>query len=149
MSICMVIHSCKTVFSLGLNILKLKFQVHMQCKIIPKNGSAGKESACNTGDTGDSGWIPGSRRFPGGGDGNPLQYSWLDNPMDRGAWRVTDHRVSRSQTWLKWHSNSRCTLKLILKTVYIECLNVKNYINWIIISGSILCNFISLSYICL
>ena len=47
----------------------------------------GKESACNEGDTGDAGSIPGSGRFPGGGYGNPLQYSCLENPMDRGAWR--------------------------------------------------------------
>ena len=43
------------------------------------NGSAGKESACNAGDIGDSGWIPGLGRSPGGGNGNPLQYSHLKN----------------------------------------------------------------------
>ena len=46
----------------------------------------GKESACNAGDAGDQGLIPGSGRFPGEGNGNPLQYSCLDNLMDRGAW---------------------------------------------------------------
>ena len=46
-------------------------------------GSAGKESACNAG---DPGLILGSRRSPGGGHGNQLQYSCLKNPMDRGAW---------------------------------------------------------------
>jgi len=45
-------------------------------------GSVGEESACNAGDTG---LIPGSRRSPGEGNGNPLQYSCLGNPMDRGA----------------------------------------------------------------
>ena len=45
------------------------------------DGSASKDSTCNTGDTD---LIPGSGRFPGGGDGNPLQYSCLENPMDRG-----------------------------------------------------------------
>ena len=40
----------------------------------------------NAGDAGDSGWIPGLRRSPGEGDGNLLQYSYLGNPMDRGAW---------------------------------------------------------------
>ena len=49
-------------------------------------GSAGKESACNVGDLG---WIPGLGKFPGGGYDNPLQYSCLENPMDRGAWCVT------------------------------------------------------------
>ena len=47
------------------------------------HGSAGKESTCHAGDPGDSGLIPGSRRSPGGGNGNSLQYSCLENPMDR------------------------------------------------------------------
>ena len=47
------------------------------------------------------GLIPGSERFPGAGRGNPLQYSCLENPMDRGAWQVTVHGVTKSQTWLK------------------------------------------------
>ena len=59
-----------------------------------------KESSCNAGDTGD-GLIPGSGRSSGGGHGNPLQYSCLENPMDRGAWRATVHRVAKSWTWLK------------------------------------------------
>ena len=45
--------------------------------------------------------IPGLERFPGGGFGNPLQYSSLENPMDRGAWWAAVHRVTRSQTQLK------------------------------------------------
>ena len=49
------------------------------------NGSVGKESACNAGDTGDASSIPGSGTSPGGGNGNPLQYSYLKNPKDRGA----------------------------------------------------------------
>ena len=44
---------------------------------------------------------PGSGRFPRGGHGNPLQYSCMENPMDRGAWRATVHRVTRSWAWLK------------------------------------------------
>ena len=47
---------------------------------------SGKESACQCRDTGDMGLILGSGRSPGGGNGNPLQYSCLENPMDRGAW---------------------------------------------------------------
>ena len=46
----------------------------------------GKESASNAGDSGDTGSIPGPGRSPGGGRGNPLQYSCLENPMDREAW---------------------------------------------------------------
>ena len=58
-------------------------------------GSDGKESACNAG---DSGSIPGSGRFPGGGNGNPLQYSYLRNPMDRGAGWATVHEFAKSWT---------------------------------------------------
>ena len=60
-------------------------------------GSDSKESACHVGDLGS---IPGLGRSPGGGHGNPLQYSCLGNPMDRGAWLATVHGVSRSQTRL-------------------------------------------------
>ena len=56
----------------------------------------GKESACNAGDTGDPGSIPGLGRSPGGGHGNSLQCSCLENPMDRGAWPATVHVVTRA-----------------------------------------------------
>ena len=64
-----------------------------------------KESACNAGDTGS---IPESGRSPGGGHGNPLQYSCLENPMDRGAWWATVHSVTQNQTWLKRPSIHAC-----------------------------------------
>ena len=55
------------------------------------------------GDTGDVGLIPGSGKSPGGGNGNPLQYSCLGNPMNRGAWWATVHGVTKSQTrWTGW-----------------------------------------------
>ena len=60
-------------------------------------GPDSEESACNEG---DRGLIPGSGRSPGEGRGNPLQYSRLENPMDRGAWRATVHGVAKSQTRL-------------------------------------------------
>ena len=56
------------------------------------SSSNDKESACNAGDLG---LIPGLERSPGGGHGNPLQYSCLESPIDRGAWRSTVHGVSR------------------------------------------------------
>ena len=59
-------------------------------------GSVGKESTCNTGDEGDAGSISGLGRFPGEGNGNPLEYSCLENSMDRGAWRATVHEVEKS-----------------------------------------------------
>ena len=58
------------------------------------SGSASKESAC---DAGDLGSIPGLGRSPGEGNGNPPQFSCLGNPMDRGAWQVTVHRVAKSR----------------------------------------------------
>ena len=61
------------------------------------DGSAGKESTCNAGDLGS---IPGLGRGPGEGHGNPLQYSCLENPMDRGAWWALIHGVAKSQTRL-------------------------------------------------
>ena len=58
-------------------------------------GSDGKESSCNVEDLG---LIPGSGRSPGEGNGNPLQYSYLANSTDRGAWRAVVHGVTKSQT---------------------------------------------------
>ena len=58
-------------------------------------GSDGKASAYNEGDPGS---IPGSERTPGEGNGNPLQYSCLENPMDGGAWSATVHGITKSQT---------------------------------------------------
>ena len=55
-------------------------------------GSDGQESACNLGDAGS---IPVSGRSPGEGNGNPLKYSCLKNPMDRGAWQATGHGVAK------------------------------------------------------
>ena len=62
-------------------------------------GSDGKESTCNAGDLGS---IPGLGRTPGGGNGNPLQYSCLENPMDRGTWQTIVHWFIKSQTWGGW-----------------------------------------------
>ena len=64
----------------------------------------GKESAFNAGATGDADLIPASGRSPGGGHGNPLQCSCLENPMDGGAWQATVPRAAKSQTQLKWLS---------------------------------------------
>ena len=60
-----------------------------------------KNPRANAGNLRDAGSIPGSGRSPGGGNGNPLQYSCLENPMDRGAWRATVHGVTKSLTQLK------------------------------------------------
>ena len=60
-----------------------------------------KNPLANAGDIRDAGSIPGSGRSPGGGHGTPLQYSCLENPMDRGAWGTTVHGVAKSQIGLK------------------------------------------------
>ena len=57
-----------------------------------------KNLPANTGDVRDMGLIPGLGRSPGEGNGNALQYSCLENPMDRGAWQATVHSVAQSQT---------------------------------------------------
>ena len=69
-----------------------------------------KNPPTNAGDTRDMGSIPGSGRSPGGGHGNLPQYSCLENPMDRGAWRAIVHRVIKSQTRLKWLSTHTCIM---------------------------------------
>ena len=60
-----------------------------------------KNAPANAGDLRDGGSTPGSGRSPGGEHSNPLQYSCLENPMDRGAWRATVHMVAKGQTCLK------------------------------------------------
>ena len=66
-----------------------------QVALVVKNPSA------NAGDIRDLSSVAGWGRSPEGGHGNPLQYSCLENPMDRGAWRATIHRVTKSQTGLE------------------------------------------------
>ena len=101
---------------------------HFHCIIFP-GGPDGKASVYNVGDLGST---PGSRRSPGEGNGNPLQYSCLGNPMDREAWRTTVHRVARVGHNLEtkqqllgeisndipymWHLKRNDTNELIYKT---------------------------------
>ena len=61
-----------------------------------------KNMPANAGDIKDMDSFPGLGRSPGGGRGNPLQYSCLENPMDRGAWRATVHGVTKSRTRLSY-----------------------------------------------
>ena len=88
----------------------------MTCKILIQEcfpgGTVVKNPSANTGDAGDVGSIPGLGRSPGGGNGNPLQYSCLGNPMDRGAWSITVHGVSKSGTQL-----STQTIKIYVKNL--------------------------------
>ena len=77
-----------------MNIRPLR-EVVIDSKVGFPDGSDGKESACSAG---DPGLISGLERAPGEGNGNPLQYSCLENPMDRGAWWAVVHGVAKS-----WH----------------------------------------------
>ena len=85
----------------GLQSMGLQ-KIWTQLKDFP-GGSDGKASAYSAGDLG---LIPGSGRSPGEGNGNPLQYSCLENPMDGGAWLATVHGVAKSQTRLNDFTHS-------------------------------------------
>ena len=77
-----------------------------------------KNPSNNAGDIKDLGSIiPGSGRSPGGGHGNPLQYSCLGNPMDRGAWWATVHRIAKNQTQLKQLCMHAAAPKCITKII--------------------------------
>ena len=81
--------------------------------MLPPDGSSSKESACNAGDTGDSGLIPALGRSPGEENGNPLQYSCLENSTDRGAWRPTVHGEVKSQTRLSIYTHTKAVVLLL------------------------------------
>ena len=67
------------------------------------DGTVVRNLPANAGDTRDAGSISGLGRSPGEGNGNPLQYSCLENSMDKGAWRATVHGVAKNQTRLSTH----------------------------------------------
>ena len=73
--------------------MRIPFFIVMYDSRLFPGGSDGKESACSVG---NPGLIPGFERSPGEENGNPLQYSGLENPMDRGAWQATVHGVAKS-----------------------------------------------------
>ena len=85
------VHSLSTVCFMGQTPALRAFQVALGVKTPP----------ANLGDVGDTGLIPGLGRFPGGGHSNPLHYSCLEKPMDRGACQAAVHGVKKSQTRLK------------------------------------------------
>ena len=72
-----------------------------------------KNPPTNAGDIGDTGLIPGSGRSPGGGHGNPLQHSCLENPMNRGAQRATVHRVAKNRAQLNHLARTHALVKVI------------------------------------
>ena len=83
-----------------------------------------KSWSSKAGDTRDSGSVLGSGRFPGGGHGNPLQYSSLENPLDRGAWPTVVHGVAQSGTWpksLSTHAHATCFPKTCTAHCALNC----------------------------
>ena len=100
-------------------------------------GSDGKESICNAGDLG---LIPGLGRSPGDGNGNPLQYSCLENSMDRGAWWATVHRVAESDT-IEWLTLSlfRCIYTFLPAPHSFPLLPITRY--WMYIPVGLVLNY--------
>ena len=95
MGLSMTLYYVRITAKINLEILELQRERYIwasQLALVVKNSPA------NAGDVGDAGLIPGSGRSPGGGHGNPLQYSCLENPMDRGAWWATVHGVKELDT---------------------------------------------------
>ena len=89
-----IIHSQEIIFSQ----ITVHQRVNWRCSVFQTcfpGGSVLKNSPANVGDTRDVGSIPVLGRFPGGGNGSPLQYSCLESPMDRKAWQAIDHRVTK------------------------------------------------------
>ena len=103
-------------------------RVHGPSQVAPEV----KNLPATAGDVRDVGWTPGSGRSPGGGNGNSLQCSCLENPVDRGAWQATVHRVAKSQTRLsdfarvyvrRIHSSNTYILHSLWARPYSEQLN--------------------------
>ena len=86
-----------------------KLQFEPKCHKFPC-GTVVKNPPANAGDTGDVGSVPGSGRSPGEGNGNPLQYSCLENSMDREAWWATVHGVAKNWTRLSTHVHLKSQL---------------------------------------
>ena len=99
MCVCIYTHIC---LYICIHVYTWASQVMLVVKNLP----------ANAGDIRDADSIPGSGRSPIGGNSNPLQYSCLENPMDRGAWRATVYRVTKSQTWLKQLNTDACITRL-------------------------------------
>ena len=101
----------------------------------------GKEPACNAGDPDP---IPGSGRSPGEGNGNPLQYSCLENFMDRGDWQATVRGVAKSGTWLSTHTRVHAHTHTHAIVIRVLSAAVSAFIFWFVQLWSVfLCWFAS------
>ena len=90
----------------------LKFYWASQMALVVKNLPA------NAGDRRDTGSIPGSGKFPGEGNDNPLQYSCLENPRDRGVWWAIVQGITKSQTQLSTHSTDTLETIVLQKIIF-------------------------------
>ena len=102
-------HTIANVLEYLLYLAEIKFIDNMITGVFPC-GAVVNNPPANAGNTRDLGLIPQSGRFPGGGNGNTLQYSWQENPTDRGAWWATVHRVIRNWTTEDAGLNLNCNL---------------------------------------
>ena len=123
--ICIFTHICTSwhivcMFTSLPNTFEIRMYI-TKTKGFPRS-SVGKDSACNSGDL-DS--ISGSGRSSGEENGNPLQYSCLENPMDRGIWWATVHVVAKSRTRLKQLNTHTCLLLFICKTS-VKCFMIQS-----------------------
>ena len=141
------------------NIVDLQYHVSFKCTAqrfsyihictnrygLPRWPSS-KESACNPGVAGDTGSIPGLRTSPGGGHGNLLQYSCLENPMDRGAWQAIIHKVSQSvrHDWSELAHTCHTHTHILLNW----CVYIYTYMFFQIISPYMLLHKIEYSFLC-
>ena len=103
-----------TIYTLLMLLLCIKQKGASQVVLVVKNLPA------NAGDLGDTGLIPGLGRSPGEGNSNPLQYSCLENPMDRGTWKATVHGVTKSWTWLSDWTELNWKEKAIVATFFVK-----------------------------
>ena len=97
-------HQCKNEYSWShlLCLITSKLNIFSYSSIAGfPGGASGKGPPANSGDIREAVSVLGSGRCPDGGHDNPLQYSCLENPMDRGAWRATVYRVTKNRTQLK------------------------------------------------
>ena len=104
-----------------------------------------KNLPANAGAIRDAGSIPGLERSPGGGQSNPLQYSCLDNPVDRGAWWACVHGVINRQTWLSAHMHTYGLISQFFSSAMAEGLAIDGSLA--VITPLIMCTFLRVKYL--
>ena len=122
----------KTFFNTYFLMVSHVFRCHTSCFL---GGSVVKNSPANAGDARDVSLIPGSGRPPGVGNGNLLQYSCLENSMDRGAWQATIHRVTESDT--TEHACKKCLCSVLFhldKDLLESCSHVLSFSSLVLCS---------------